>query len=167
MRPVIAEIAGVDRRSIRPTTTLNSIVTVPLRPKLLEAIENRLRFRTPGLTIGRLGCWLCWVVAALAVGACYSLFRMQDPLIVFAYAVGAWGIGTLVSRLPKEIPVETVEELVRKVVVLNQGKLAKEAGGSTVGQAWSAFREMLAKPARMEPFAIQREMRFREDLSIY
>jgi hypothetical protein len=45
------------------------------------------------------------------------------------------------------------------VVKLNQAKLARDSGGSTVEQAWTAFKELIGQAAGVPAAAISREMR--------
>jgi hypothetical protein len=103
---------------------------------------------------------------ALVAGAMQSIsweLRLVTPLAVLLLL---WGLFNAAPRLPREFPVETFGALVRRVVILNQQKLAREAGGSTIDQAWAAFRELLSEASGITPASITREMRFPEDLSI-
>jgi hypothetical protein len=87
---------------------------------------------------------------------------MSLPLLVLF-----WGLVKIASRLPQEFPVETLEELVRRVVTLNHQKLAREAGGSTRDQAWATFRELVSGVSGIPVASISRETRFREDLKVF
>jgi hypothetical protein len=67
-------------------------------------------------------------------------------------------IAELTPWLATELPVDTLGQLVRTVVKLNQQKLAREAGGSTVNQAWSAYRELLSDSFGVPASSIHREL---------
>ncbi len=142
LRRSLAEVSGVDRRSITRATVLRNVVPPSMRRSWWEAIETNLRLRLPALRPSWLTFWAC---CAAATGGVVALMIVLSrswegtfimPLLL---VVLFWGLVRMSSRLPREFPVQTLEELVRRVVTLNQQKLAQEAGGSTRDQALGSF----------------------------
>lgn len=165
LRRSLIEVSGVDRQSILPATSLRGLLPPRLRRAWWQVIESGLRLRVPRMRPGR---------AAIAAHSALVALGLMAWLLVVAKMV-SWeagiiaGSGTPVliwflwkgaSRLPREFPADTFGDLVRMVVKLNQAKLMREAGGSTVNQAWTAFRELLGRESGVPAAAISREMRF-------
>lgn len=171
LRRSLVEISGLDRRSIRPATRLRNLLDPEGRRKWWSAIETDLRFRVPDLRPGRAAATANWAIAILGT---LAFMTALTPLvsweakfaIPFAVPLFMWGLFRAASCLPRQFPVDTFEDLVRFVVTLNQQKLAQEAGGSTVNQAWAAFRELLSGASGIRAASITREMRFPEDLKL-
>jgi hypothetical protein len=95
--------------------------------------------------------WL-WRTSAVSWEA-----KFVGPSALF---VLSWFLFGAASHLPREFPVEAFEDLTRLVVKLNQKKLVQEAGGSTIGQAWLAFRELVSDASGIPAPSITREMLF-------
>jgi hypothetical protein len=169
LRRSLILVSNVDRRSVRPGAALRELVPQAVRRLWWEDVETNLRLRMPGLGPGPAAIIAYWVifalgllafVAGIAQSASWEL-RLVTPLVVLPML---WTMFKAASHLPREFPVKTFGELIRRVVILNQQKLAREAGGSTVQQAWAAFRELLSEASGIGSAWITREMRFPEDL---
>jgi len=95
------------------------------------------------------------VIAKMVSWETMIIIEWGTPVLIWFLWKGA-------SRLPREFPADTFGDLVRMVVKLNQAKLTRDAGGSTVDQAWTAFKELLAQEAGVAAATISREMRLAE-----
>lgn len=165
LRRSLISISGVERRSIRPDTPLQGLVPPKIRVAWWEDIETSLRFRLPSLRPGSVAvaAYLASVVLGVSMYAiCLSGWLAWEAKFVSPLAIPlfVWWLFRGASRFPKEFPVQTFGDLVRVVVTLNQKKLATEAGGSTVSQAWTAFRELLSAVSGTPVASITRQMSF-------
>jgi hypothetical protein len=170
LRRSLAEVSGVDRRSITHATVLRNLVPPSMRRNWWEAIETNLRLRLPALRPSWPALFAYWSAATVAVVAIVvGLSRSWEGKFIMSLAllVLSWGLVWVASHLRQEFPVETLEELVRRVVTLNQQKLTREAGGSTRDQAWAAFLELVSGISGIPVASISRETRFPEDLKIF
>jgi hypothetical protein len=165
LRRSLIEVAGVDRQSIRPATSLRGLLTPKLRRAWWEVMETALRLRVPPLWPGRAA--IAAYSALVALGLLAFSIEIAKVVSWEAQITIAWGTPILIwllwkgaSRLPREFPADTFGDLVRLVVTVNQAKLTREAGGSTVNQAWRAFSELLGRESGVPAAAICREMRF-------
>jgi hypothetical protein len=169
LRRSLVDLFVFDRRSIRRTTSLRNLLPPPMRGAWWDVIETGLRFRVPPLRPSRaaIAAYSAIVVLGLvtfAVIITKSVAWDTSILIEVGAPLLIWALVKAASRLPREFPAETLQELVRVVVMLNQRKLADEAGGSTVTQAWNAFQQILGSASGIEAASITREMSFPEDL---
>jgi len=171
LRRSLIAVSNLDRRSVRPDAQLRKLLPQPFRRTWWEGIETNLRLRVPGLrpghaaTIAYLSIALLGVLA-FAAGMTKSISWELSLVMPLAVPVLLWWLSKAASHLPREFPVETLGDLVRQVVILNQQKLARDAGGSTIDQAWAAFREVLSRESGIPSASITREMRFPEDLRL-
>ena len=157
LRCSLVKVSGLDRRTLRPDTPLQSLLTPKVRRIWWTDIENNLRFRVPGLRFGRAGKTACYLVGLLTLVS----FVAGGALALGLFIAGFWAIVELTPRLSRELPVDTLGQLTRSAVKLNQQKLAREAGGSTVNQAWSAYRELLSDSIGVPAASISRELPLR------
>jgi hypothetical protein len=167
LRTSLTDLSGLDRRSIRPSTLLNSIVRPNIRRIWWQSIETTLRFRLPELRPGpasiAANCMIlslgAWAYAAL-LGHWYS----WESTIVLAFVspLLMWWLFRAANQLPRRFPVETFEDLVRAVVRLNQGKLEFECGGSTEKQRWEAFRALLSDSWQIPIALVSRDAQIAE-----
>jgi hypothetical protein len=171
LRRSLVAISGLDRRSVRPATQLRNLLHPTARRAWWEDVESNLRLRLPDLRPGLAAITSYWAIAAIGlfafvVGMSPSISWEAKLLMPFAVPIFLWGLFKAASRLPREFSAETFGELVRLVVTLNQQKLTREAGGSTIDQAWAGFRELLSGASGITAARITREMRFPEDLNL-
>ena len=158
LRRSLVELAGLDRRSILPKTRLRNLLPPPMRRAWWDAIETGLRFRLPRLRPGPAAKAVYSAIAALGLFAFViapkSVSWETMVLIDLGAPVLIWALVKAASRLPREFPTDTFEDLVRSVVVLNQQKLSQEAGGCTVNQAWGRFERSLVAPPGSKPLQL-------------
>jgi hypothetical protein len=171
LRRSLIAVSNLDRRSVRPATQLRTLLPQPVRRTWWEHIETTLRLRVPGLRPGRAATIAYSAIPllgvfAFAAGMTKSISWELRLVMPLAVPVLLWWLFKAASHLPREFPVETFGDLVRRVVTLNQQKLARDAGGSTIDQAWAAFREILSAESGIASASITREMRFPEDLRL-
>lgn len=165
LRRTLIDLSGLDRQSVRPTTSLRGLLPPKLCCAWWLAIETGLRLRVPRMRPGGTAVTAYIAIVGLAVLAFVLVVAKfvsweVGIMIEWGTPVLIWFLWKGASRLPRKIPAETFGDLVRMVVTLNQAKLAREAGGSTVNQAWTAFRELLSQWSDVPAAAITREMRF-------
>jgi len=164
LRRSLIEVSGVDRQSIRPATPLRVLLPPKLRRAWWQVIETGLRLRVPRMRPG--GAAIAAHSALVALGFLAFLLVIAKMVSWETMIIIEWGTPVLIwflwrgaSRLPRKFPADTFGDLVRMLVKLNQAKLTRDAGGSTVDQAWTTFKELLGQEAGVAAAAISREMR--------
>ena len=167
LRASLTELSGLDRRSIRRSAPLNSIVRPNLRRKWWHSIETTLRFRLPELQPGPAAIAAnCMILSlgAFAYAALLGHWYSWESTIVLTYVIPLlmWWLFRAVNQLPRRFPMETFEDLVRTVVRLNQGKLEFECGGSTEKQRWAAFSALLSDSLQIPIALVSRDTQIAE-----
>jgi hypothetical protein len=162
LRRSLVEVSGLDRRSIHPKMPLQNLLPPQVWRSWWHVLGNGLRLRMPSLLSRTAMEAYCVVVLfgvlMFAVGRSHKVPRDAGLVIQFAVPLVVYWLFRAISHSPPEFPTETFGDLVRAVVTLNQQKLAVEAGGSTSGQAWTAFRELLSEASGLPVTSINREM---------
>ncbi|MGA2184604.1 MAG: hypothetical protein ABSH47_16400 [Bryobacteraceae bacterium] len=173
LRRALVDVSGLDRRSIVPVASLQEVMPSRARRAWWDALQARTRFSLRPLQPTNALCRTLGVAAVLIAGGaaveCLPWLGVASWPCGF---VGAFFVYALLFKLTtplhREFPedIQIFKQLVRMAQRDNYRKLAQEAGGSTRDQAWTAFRELVGAVAGIDPWAVNREMRFPEDVEV-
>ena len=177
VRRFLAEERRIGIKQIKPHTPLQDVVPWLNRRASWERIETGLRVGLPPL---QPSARLMWgnLVAALAIAFSLAVpghktgvwHLIGIALRVLVWTMFAWVLALIVTKpLHRAFPekIKTVGDLARAIARRNHAKMAAEVGGSTSGQAWRSFQELVASFTEIRPDLVRREMLFPQDLGIY
>jgi hypothetical protein len=173
LRRALMDIAGVDRRAVRPSTPLGDLLPVAGRRAAWTEIQRAVGPAIPDL---HLPDW-SWFVAlgafpallASTLAALWTRLPMQDLLpAVFGLSFVAWIAVTILvlavgSRLATEFEpgCETVGGVVRTTLPWGDPPIAAGPGVALEPEeVWSHLRRMIAALAEIPPEQVTEDVRF-------
>jgi acyl carrier protein len=184
VRKSMVEVLGVSRRSIRPSTELESVLARPSRRALWKRIERHAGLRFPVL---REPTWSHWPLLLLSAGVYICLvyqvafefngFRtvqMGLSIAVLGTLVGtflvpyvAFAIYGATPFLRHELPAATVGELAREVLTLNYPKIKQGDSAGNVfdeNEVWKILKEIIVDQLQVKAREVVPEAHFGRDL---
>ena len=167
IRRALIEVAGVERRDVRPAAALDELVPREGRRAAWEKLRDQSRLRWPGLTAP---AWLLWITLAASVTACaaaYVFYSLTWSLIlVFG---GCFLLILNATRaLQVELPggVSTVGDLTQTVARWNYGLLVSGREPASPDEVWKLLVEIIEEQLAIPRSEIRPEASFVRDLQV-
>lgn len=187
VRQAMVESLGVSRRSVRPSTRLESLLPQKNRREAWKQVEDAAK-----LTLPRLQYTAQWksrfiaaglISATLAILMVWRLVTFLSPSFVLSgvtFFVGASGwiaifgitAGLLDKRatfLRNQLPCSSAGDLAMSMLALNQAEFSLTAEAKeklTREDLWVRLVKIICKQLGLEPHEVVPEARFVEDLGV-
>ena len=167
----IVDVAGIDRREIRPSTALAIIFPRNGRREKWRRIQESMKLKLPDLqhpawlASGLLACGVALVaVPGLYAGLGYGWIAIS---FLIGLAVGGFLI-TLSPFLAVAFPNRdtTVGDLARDVLALNHARLAGDAGGWNKKDVWESLCRLIVMQTNVAREKVRPEASIVDDLGI-
>lgn len=167
VRRAIAQTMGTGLRTIRPSTTLRSVIPPRNRRARWSEIEGEtgLRFPDRPISLAQVCVFLTGVAGCIGWGVIREAGRVLPGITgllagtVFAMITDPW-----LAVFPRQML--TVGDLVRDVVALNHGHLTAEARGWTREEAWESLCRIIVAQTGVEASRVVAEARIVDTLGI-
>jgi hypothetical protein len=175
LRRALIAALGVERKQVRPDTTVESLLPCPVRPEAWRRLGAALDLKLPPLE--RPG-WVysvvipAWVFGIGSTGGLLStlvisreneLFSRREYIAaaVLGYAV-AIGVEVATRPLERRLPrgCESVGGLVEALVTLNFARLRSEQRAWSRDDVWTTVRGLVARQAGIAPEDVTTGTRF-------
>jgi hypothetical protein len=152
LRRKLMEMLNLPKNAIQLDTSIESLIPPARRREVWQTIGRELDLRLPGLEYPS---WVAWLIMPVIVGPPIStgiwidfsgaskwLYLLVLPILIaaafLAKVLGDWLLQPFAVKLPPQT--FTIRDLVRTMVGLNHGKLAREFGPSTHRELWSSLQ---------------------------
>ena len=167
----IVEALGVDRRAIKPSTPLASLLPQNDRRAHWISIQNAMEFEVPELrhsSATQIAFVSSGVLLALISG---FYFHLGLGWLMWLFIAGLVFGGLLLKASPAlatEFPNhdQTVGDLARDVLAANHAQLAEQVGGWTKHDTWETLCRLIANQTGVRREAIRPEAGIVGDLGI-
>ncbi len=176
-RRTIVDTLGLERRQIKPATTLDSLLPKPTRRTKWKLLQTASQLKLPRLD---LPAWAFW-----------SSFAIGMPLAMLPLGVGALGkpsltslailawllllgllLSALIRRAARSLATEfpnsaaTVGDLSRLVLAHNFSAIEKDAGGWSERESWDLLVEIIVRQTGIDRDRITPDASFVQDLGL-
>jgi acyl carrier protein len=167
----IIDVLSIDRRQIRPSTSLSTVIPRSHRRAHWHSIQNVLKMKLPELRHPR---WTVQVLLALGLVTAVTpgiYMRAGLPAIGLLSLVG-WMAGLFLVALTPALAVNfpsseaTVGDLARDVLALNQARVSGELRGIKKSEIWESLSRLIVLQTGVAREKITPEARIADDLGI-
>jgi hypothetical protein len=167
----IVHALGIDRRKIRPVTTLEEIFPRSTRRQKWRRIQAAMELQLPDL---QHPTWISLGLLALglAVAVVPGIYGHVGVGLIALLAFVGFIIGGFLLRFSPFLAVAfpnhntTVGDLARDVLAINHARLVNEVGGWNEKEAWEALCRVIVIQTRVAREKITPEARLVDDLLI-
>ncbi|MCU0981263.1 MAG: hypothetical protein MUF25_19095 [Pirellulaceae bacterium] len=172
LRRALIDVLGVERRAVRPSTRLLTVLGNRRLHQTWKRLQRALRLTLPPLE-NRAGAGVAWGLAAGAAGGfAAGLIGTRDPFTALGAALAGLTPGALVGFAVGLLwaptigrPYHTVGDLARGLVALNDREFRTESEPATEGDPlWDKLCNILVRQLGVKRETLHRETRFVEDL---
>ena len=175
-RLALTDQFGADRKAVRPSTLLASLVPERERRREWDLLGRRVDWRLPTLvrpawmSVSLGGILLGWAAATIAVwDRTFGFSASAFPLVIAAVFCGAVPIALSVLRLTTPFATRfsreclTVRGTVQAALVLNFRKVSLQESGWNRREVWTNLRAIIVKQLGVRPEQVVESAEFVKD----